>query len=58
MFKYNGEYVVDLEDDHDHVADGYVIDTHDNQYHGWNGGNGCVRYAVCVPVDEEGGARQ
>lgn len=55
MFKYKGEWVVDLEDGQDHVADGYMIDTHDNCYHGWNGDNGCVRYAVCVPVDEEEG---
>lgn len=57
MFMYNDEWVVDLEDDHDHVADGYMIDTRDNQYHGWNGADGSVRYAVCAPVDEEGGAK-
>ena len=58
MFMYNDEWVVDLEDDNDGVAEGYTIDTHDNQYHGWNGDTGFVRYAVCVPVDEEEGARR
>lgn len=57
MFMYNDEWVVDLEDDRDHVAEGYMIDTHDNQYHGWNGVDGSVRYAVCVRVDEEGGTK-
>jgi hypothetical protein len=52
MMEYHssGEMVVDLDDPTDTPDNGWVIDTHNNQYHGW--GNP-VRFAVCVRESDQ-----